>query len=1342
VSRIGIGVRTAGVAAGECFHGEGSPRVGVRLALLVCALAAALFASPLWAQCPMPGAAQPGSFHPDDVVVVDDGFPAGFTTDSPASWDTSQFAAGTQSFVHPTAPSPGHHYLTVYNISPAQKVRSVEKVVLYALIDACNPVTELQVTLVTSIGHKQFYWGTNRNDSAWTYMGALPSAGSWVRLEMSLGQNATWNGININHIGGRVWFDRIGKKAVPCPAPADPVAMPAASDVPLVNDLQDLPAGTTFDAPGVTWDSSVKLTGTAESLRHPAGESNGHHYVVIRNFPSQPIHAGEKLFVYVNIDPCALNPTKRLEITWLTSAGWKTFTWGQAVSGATYVGALPPAGQWTRLEVDVATAGLVGATYNAISLNNLDGQAWWDYIGKKNAPPCTLPADQTPVHAPTDHDVALINDAPPAGATVEAPGVTWNASVKLRGTHSFQHPAGESNGHHYVDFRNFAPQTIRSGEKLFVYVLLDPCAANPTQRLEVTWMTSAGWKTYTWGQVVNGATYAGSLPIAGRWARLEVDATSAGLVGATYSGISVNNLDGEAWWDWVGKTTVPCSLPADRTPTVLPDPATDIPLIEDGFPVAPDAPGALWDPAVKLSGSSAFYHPASDTGGNHYISFHGINPPQRIRTGEKLFVYALIDTCSIHPATRLEVTWMTSAGWKTFYWGTDPGNGAINAGPLPPAGRWKRLEIDAAEHGLVDATWSGLSVNNYDGKVWWDYAGKTIVPCSTQTPPTPPTPPSSDGVWFEDDFPLPGVVDAPGDDWDTTRYASGGASLTMPAAAFNSDGHNYIFAHGYRRPPFTVNANDKLLFYYSVDECDPPTQIVVAWTGSNGYRAAYFGEQRTLGADAVNLGAIGAPGQWHRVEVPSAALGLADQTVDGLNVDSYGGRVWFDRIGRVCPAPAPNSIPAPDANETLWIDDTLPAGAFQTGNGAWSPAYHASGSDSIAINGGYGTFQHQILGATSTLVAGSDEALVAYVLINECNPPKELLLSWRNAATGEWKSAFWGTDTIEGHGNNSQPGFYRMGPIPDTNAWVELSVDPDRLGLAGVAIDGFWIRSVDGQFWIDRVGKSSLPACAGLDPAADTSSMWDELLMGGDDSAPDGATVSANWVWDSSQQATGTSSHTDGFSFGRHEHSYSGATGTPFIEWDMLSVWVMIDPCNPVREIMLGTNNHYVSWGENLLTVPAGATKSTVYWEGLPKPGEWYRLWMPAYLFGIEGTTVTEFSFAAYDGQVWFDRLARVAACADVTALTADKPSPITAGTSITYTTTATGEEPIEYRFDLQKVATGVTTTVRNWSTTNTWTWTPAAADAGTYRVLGYARNAGSQWIWEDYIAVTLTVNP
>ena len=68
----------------------------------------------------------------------------------------------------------------------------------------------------------------------------------------------------------------------------------------------------------------------------------------------------------------------------------------------------------------------------------------------------------------------------------------------------------------------------------------------------------------------------------------------------------------------------------------------------------------------------------------------------------------------------------------------------------------------------------------------------------------------------------------------------------MPAATYNTDGHNYIFAHGYNTPPFRVNADDKLLFYYSVDECDTPQQIMVTWTSSNGYRTAYLGDALTF----------------------------------------------------------------------------------------------------------------------------------------------------------------------------------------------------------------------------------------------------------------------------------------------------------------------------------------------------------------------------------------------------------------------------------------------------------------------------------------------------------------
>jgi len=1151
----------------------------LRFSLLVSALVAALFSSPLAAQCPMSTAAQPSaSFDANDIVLIDDSFPAGVTMESPSpNWTASQFADGSQSFAHPTAPSAGNHYMGFYSMSPAQQIHAGDKLVVYVLIDSCNPATQIEITWKGSLGWKIFYWGTNANNSM-NYVGPLPAAGSWARLEVDADTfglaSSTYNGMTFNHVGGRVWFDRAGKKIVPCSLPADqsPAVAPGVNDIPLVEDA--FPVGTTVPSPGASWDTTVKLSGT-QSFYHPNSGGTGHHYVSFSGAsPAQQIETGEKLFVYGMIDSCAFDPTQRVELTWYTSLGWKTFTWGgSAVSGATYMGALPTAGKWFRFEVDADTAGLVGATYNGLSVNNMGGKMWWDFAGK-TVVPCT-PGQSSPAAPLTANDVLLVDDAFPAGVSVQAPGEIWDTNVKMSGTKSYTHPAGAGTGHHYIFFHGVSPaEQIEAGEKLFVYVLLDSCATNPTQRLELTWTTSLGWKTFTWGgSAVSGATYMGALPAAGQWARLEVDADAAGLAGATYNGLSVNNLDGRAWWD---------------------------------------------------------------------------------------------------------------------------------------------------------------------------AAGKTIVPCSTQTPGTPVAAPlASDGVWFEDTFQAPGIVDAPGALWDTTRNVSGNASLTMPAASYNGDGHNYIFAHGYNTPPFRVNADDKLLFYYSVDECDTPQQIMVTWTSSNGYRTAYLGDALTFNNTIPRIGDIGAGGQWHRVEVPAATLGLAGHTVNGLNVDSYGGRVWFDRIGRVCPTPDPvGGTPDPDAAETIWIDDALPTGATQVGDGAWSTAYAASGGQSIAIDGGYGIFEHEINGATSTLVANSGESLFAYVLINECNPPKELVLSWRDAVTGNWKSAFWGTDTLYSNGNNSQLGFYRMGAIPKTNRWVKLEVNPDRLGLTGVAIDGFKVESVDGQFWFDRVGKSSQPACAGLDPVANTSWMWDEILMGGDDTAPAGATVSANWTWDSSQQATGTSSHTDGFSFGAHEHSYTGANGTAFIEWDYMSVWVMIDPCNPVREIMLGTNNHYVSWGEDLLPVPSGATKSTIWWEGLPEAGTWYRLWFPAYMLDIEGTTVTEFSFAAYDGQVWFDRLARIAAWADVTSMTADQPSPITAGTSITYTTTATGEPPVEYRFELRNLATNTYTVMQDWSTTNTWTWTPTTADAGNYYVYGMARNAGSQWEWEDYEVLPLTVNP
>ncbi len=79
-----------------------------------------------------------------------------------------------------------------------------------------------------------------------------------------------------------------------------------------------------------------------------------------------------------------------------------------------------------------------------------------------------------------------------------------------------------------------------------------------------------------------------------------------------------------------------------------------------------------------------------------------------------------------------------------------------------------------------------------------------------------------------------------------------------------------------------------------------------------------------------------------------------------------------------------------------------------------------------------------------------------------------------------------------------------------------------------------------------------------------------------------------------------------------------------------------------------------------------------------------------------------------------------------LTSLASDKASPQNAGGSIKWTATATDpdRDPILYRFWLKGPATGdAWAIVRDWSTSNSWTWTSAPSDAGDYSVFVYARD-------------------
>jgi N-acetylmuramoyl-L-alanine amidase len=80
-----------------------------------------------------------------------------------------------------------------------------------------------------------------------------------------------------------------------------------------------------------------------------------------------------------------------------------------------------------------------------------------------------------------------------------------------------------------------------------------------------------------------------------------------------------------------------------------------------------------------------------------------------------------------------------------------------------------------------------------------------------------------------------------------------------------------------------------------------------------------------------------------------------------------------------------------------------------------------------------------------------------------------------------------------------------------------------------------------------------------------------------------------------------------------------------------------------------------------------------------------------------------------------------------VAFVSADKVSPVGAGTRITWTAQAAGGPgPLQYQFSRYRASTGSWTVVQPYGFSNTFSWTPQSTDAGTYSVLVYVRRAGS----------------
>jgi hypothetical protein len=363
-----------------------------RLSMFVVSLVLATVfgAGNAFAQCTTPFASQP-SPPGGDQVYIDDSLPSGATVGAGTlTWDTSQYATGSQSFV---LQGSGQQTVEIDNLNQFHKFGS-GKAVLYVLIDPCDTTSEIKVTYQSAYRKVAVYWGSNSIGAEPGIIqfnrGSLPSTGTWTRFEIPISSPLALQGQNVTSVkfeiyNGRVWFDHVGTDGVGCtPSFASQPSIPSGGTV-WVDD--SIPSGSYMSFGNA--DSSQYASGSL-SFVYPYFGQNATGVVRVNDL-NQTTASGDKFFLYVMPTGCAT--LKELKITWYSGTGYTSsgcIWYGSTTpapslggeSGCTFMGStVPTADTWSRIEILSSTIGLDAATITSFKVENIGSQVWVDYVG-------------------------------------------------------------------------------------------------------------------------------------------------------------------------------------------------------------------------------------------------------------------------------------------------------------------------------------------------------------------------------------------------------------------------------------------------------------------------------------------------------------------------------------------------------------------------------------------------------------------------------------------------------------------------------------------------------------------------------------------------------------------------------------------------------------------------------------------------------------------------------------------------------------------------------------------------------------------------------------------------
>ena len=146
-----------------------------------------------------------------------------------------------------------------------------------------------------------------------------------------------------------------------------------------------------------------------------------------------------------------------------------------------------------------------------------------------------------------------------------------------------------------------------------------------------------------------------------------------------------------------------------------------------------------------------------------------------------------------------------------------------------------------------------------------------------------------------------------------------------------------------------------------------------------------------------------------------------------------------------------------------------------------------------------------------------------------------------------------------------------------------------------------------------------------------------------EDSLPEGATTTGEWLWAQDIKFNGSASHTDGIASGLHSHSFKVAEPVILNKNSVIEQYVYLDPANPPKGIMLkliasdGKETDLYWEGEEEVFVGTTEYMEAWYMNFLPEAGKWQKLTIKMEELEIAPFELSGISFVTYDGRSWWD---------------------------------------------------------------------------------------------------------